>query len=133
MKIRSFYGWIAILSLAALAACSRTAGTSASIPHLEKQGTATRLVVDGKPFLMLAGELRNSSGSSLDFVKPLWPQPGRDASQHGPDPGLLGAARTQRGPVRFRPGGWRHPGGAQSSHLRLVFLWFGSWKNGVSS
>ena len=34
-------------------------------PHLEKRGVATQLIVDGKPFLMLSGELRNSSSSSL--------------------------------------------------------------------
>jgi len=27
---------------------------NSAIPHLEKHGTATQLVVDGKPFLMLA-------------------------------------------------------------------------------
>ena len=55
-KMRSFHGSIAILSLAALSACSRsTTGTSAAIHPLQQQGTATQLVVDGKPFLMLAG------------------------------------------------------------------------------
>jgi hypothetical protein len=68
--MRSLYGLIAILSLAALSACSR----NAVIPHLQKQGTATQLIVDGKPFLMLAGELRNSSGSILDYLKPIWPK-----------------------------------------------------------
>ena len=63
MKIRSLYGPIAILSLAALSACSRSIPAIPAIPHLQKQGTATQLIVDGKPFLMLAGELRNSSGS----------------------------------------------------------------------
>jgi len=28
---------------------------AADIPHLQKQGTATQLIVDGKPFLVLAG------------------------------------------------------------------------------
>jgi hypothetical protein len=27
--------------------------TASNIPHLEKQGTATQLIVDGKPFLAL--------------------------------------------------------------------------------
>jgi len=33
-------------------------------PRLEKRGAVTQLIVDGKPFLVLAGELRNSSSSS---------------------------------------------------------------------
>ena len=44
------------------------------IPHLQKQGTATQLIVDGKPFLVLAGELSNSSATSLEYMKPVWPR-----------------------------------------------------------
>src|ERR1035438_6592760 len=46
----------------------------ASLPHLEKRGAATQLIVDGKPFLMLSGELHNSSSSSLEYMKLLWPR-----------------------------------------------------------
>ncbi|HEY0868342.1 MAG TPA: beta-galactosidase, partial [Fimbriimonas sp.] len=44
------------------------------IPQLRKQGGATQLWVDGKPFLILGGELFNSSSSSLSFMEPLWPK-----------------------------------------------------------
>lgn len=43
-------------------------------PHLQKQGAATQLIVDGAPFLMIGGELGNSSASSLDYMKPFWPK-----------------------------------------------------------
>ena len=43
-------------------------------PHLEKRGQATQLIVDGKPFLVLGGELHNSSASSLLYMKPIWPR-----------------------------------------------------------
>ena len=43
-------------------------------PHLEQRGAATQLIVDGKPFLMLSGELHNSSSSSLEYMKPIWPK-----------------------------------------------------------
>ena len=39
-----------------------------SAPHLEKRGSATQLIVDGKPFLILGGELHNSSSSNLDYM-----------------------------------------------------------------
>jgi len=131
MKTRFFYGSIAILALAALSACSRNTA-SASIPHLRKQGTATQMIVDGKPFLMLAGELRNSSGSSLEYLKPVWP---RLAAAH------LNTVLTavywellepKEGQFDFTlvDGAIQ---GAQENHLKVVFLWFGSWKNGVSS
>ncbi len=42
------------LALMTTAACSQT---GPPIAHLEKRGAATQLIVDGKPFLALAGEL----------------------------------------------------------------------------
>src|SRR5438034_9725321 len=41
-------------------------------PYLRKQESATQLVVDGKPFLVLGGELHNSSSSSLEYMRPIW-------------------------------------------------------------
>jgi hypothetical protein len=64
----------------ALACCSSAivvqayAQTAAGVPHLEKQGTATQLIVDGKPFLVLGAELNNSSASSMEYLRPLWPK-----------------------------------------------------------
>jgi hypothetical protein len=103
-----------------------------SIPHLEKQGTATQLVVDGKPFLVLAAELNNSSASSLGYMKPLWPklvathlntvlatvsweliEPEEGRFDFGVVDGLLQEARA--------------------NDLHLVLLWFASWKNGKST
>ena len=133
IQMRPFLGWIAILSLAALSACSRsTTGTSTAIPHLRKQGTATQLMVDGKPFLMLAGELRNSSSSSSEFLKPIWP---RLVAMHLNT--VLSAVQwetlePQEGQFDFAFVD-RQIQDAQTYNLRLVFLWFGSWKNGVSS
>ena len=102
------------------------------LPHLRKHGDAKQLVVDGEPFLILGGELHNSSSSSLTYMDPIWdrmvalnfntvlagvsweliePQEGRfDFSLVD---GLIYSAR-------------RHG-------LHLVLLWFGSWKNGTSS
>jgi hypothetical protein len=102
------------------------------VPHLQKQGTSTQLIVDGKPFLMLAGELRNSSGSSLEYLKPIWPQL---AAMH------LNTALTaiywellepKEGQFDFTlvDGAIKAAG---DNNLRVIFLWFGSWKNGVSS
>src|SRR5215831_20022924 len=45
-----------------------------ALPHLSRQGTATQLVVDGKPFLILGGELGNSTSSSLEYMRPVWPK-----------------------------------------------------------
>ena len=54
-----------------IAVSTATAQTS-TIPHLQKQGTATQLIVQGKPFLMLGGELHNSSTSNAAYMQPIW-------------------------------------------------------------
>ncbi len=41
------------------------------IPHLRKKGNATQLIVDGEPFIMIGGELHNSSSSSLAYMEPI--------------------------------------------------------------
>ena len=43
-------------------------------PYLRQHGAATQLVVDDKPYLVLAGELGNSSSSSLEYMRPIWPK-----------------------------------------------------------
>ena len=46
--------------------------TPSTLPHLRRQGTATQLIVKGKPFLIRGGELGNSSSSSAEYMKPVW-------------------------------------------------------------
>src|SRR5271166_1034954 len=58
-----------LLTLAASATPSEL-----SRPHLETRHGARQLVVDGTPFLILGGELRNSSSSSRDYMRRVWPQ-----------------------------------------------------------
>ena len=53
------------LLLCSILFCGVAFAQPSGIPHLEKKGTATQLIVDGKPFLILGGELYNSSSSSL--------------------------------------------------------------------
>jgi hypothetical protein len=43
-----------------------------AIPHLEKSGKAIQLIVQGKPFLALAGELHNSSTSTATYMRDIW-------------------------------------------------------------
>jgi beta-galactosidase GanA len=101
-------------------------------PHLRHQGTATQLVVDGNPFLILGGELMNSSSSSLDYMRPIW---GRLAGQHL-NTVLAGVSWELIEPEEGRFDFHLVDGlvrGAREHHLKLVLLWFGSWKNGMSS
>ncbi len=103
-----------------------------SIPHLEKQGAATQLSVDGRPFLILGGELHNSSSSNIDYMRPIWK---RMLDLHF-NTVLAGVSweliEPREGHFDFRlVDGLIED--ARRNNLRLVFLWFGSWKNGMSS
>ena len=42
------------------------------MPHLIEHHGRKELIVNGKPFLMLAGELHNSSTGSTHYMKPIW-------------------------------------------------------------
>jgi hypothetical protein len=122
-------GAVALLGLSL--ADAQSVSTS-SIPHLEKRGQATQLVVDGRPFLILAGELTNSASSSMEYMEPYWPKLAA-ANMNTvlaavtwelvePQPGKFDFALVD-GAIRE----------ARRNNLRLIFLWFGSWKNGESS
>ena len=49
-----------------------TARSQQSPPFLAHKGTAKQLMVNGKPFLVLGGELGNSSASDLTYMQPEW-------------------------------------------------------------
>ena len=106
--------------------------SASDIPHLRKQGTATQLIVDGKPFLALAGELSNNSATSLEYMKPVWPK----LVEAKLNTVLAGVSWNQIEPQEGKFDFSVLDGviqGARSHNLRLVLLWFGSWKNGLSS
>jgi hypothetical protein len=102
------------------------------LPHLEKRGNATQLVVDGMPFLVLGGELHNSSSSSVEYMKSVWP---RLAAMHL-NTVLLPVAWETIEPEEGRFDFNCVDGlleGARQNQLRLVVLWFGAWKNTYST
>lgn len=102
------------------------------IPHLEKHGTATQLIVNGKPFVMFAGELHNSSASSLDYMRPIWPRLAAIPLNTVLAPVYWELIEPKEGKFNFTlvDGLIRQ---ARENHLHIVFLWFGAWKNGWSS
>lgn len=104
----------------------------ASAPYLRRQGTATQLVVDGAPFLVLGGELHNSSSSSLDYMQPIWERMVALNLNTLLAPVSWELIEPEEGRFDFTlvDGLLRD---ARSHGLRLILLWFGSWKNGMSS
>jgi len=128
MKMRDFCGAVALCSIAALAGCR----AATPIPYLQRQGSAAHMVVDGKPFLMLAGELHNSTTSSLEFVKTQWPQLAAMHLNTVLTPVYWELMEPKEGQFDFALVDGQIKA-AEANNLRLAFVWFGSWKNGMSS
>ena len=106
--------------------------TASGIPHLEKQGAATQLIVDGKPFLALTGELGNNTATSLENMKPIWPK----LVAGNLNCVLIAVSWAQMEPAEGKYEFALVDGliqEARNNNLKVVFLWFGSWKNGLSS
>lgn len=124
--------WILTASILAIAATAWAQTSASGIPHLEKHGTATQLIVDGKPFLMLAAEIHNSSSSSLDYMRPIWPRLAAIPLNTVLTPLSWELVEPSEGKFDFTlVDGLIQD--ARRNHLRLVFLWLASWKNGMSS
>lgn len=93
--------------------------------------TPVQMIVDGKPFLILGGELGNSSASSPKDIERIFPKLSRmglntvlvpvywelmEEKEGVYDFSLIDSAITQ----------------AEKNQLKVVFLWFGAWKNSMS-
>jgi beta-galactosidase GanA len=116
------------LGLQAAVLTAQASGT----PHLEKRGAATQLIVDGKPFLMLSGELHNSSSSNLDYMKPIWPRLKAMNLNSVVTPLTWELIEPKEGSYDFAlVDGLVDQ--ARHENEKIVFLWLASWKNGMSS
>jgi beta-galactosidase GanA len=102
-----------------------------TIPHLEKQGTASRVVVDGKPMLLLCGELHNSSTGGLDYMRPIWKRMAEKNLNS-----VIAAVSWEL--IEPTEGKFDFTlvdsiiAGARAANLKLILIWFASWKNGGS-
>ena len=118
-----------VLLLACGAAASQAAST---IPHLRKQGTATQLIVDDQPLLMLGGELHNSSASSLAYLDKLWPALKTAELNTVIAPVEWDQIEPVEGRFDFTvlDGMLKQ---ARAHQMHVVLLWFGAWKNSMST
>ncbi|AOW22044.1 mannonate dehydratase [Urechidicola croceus] len=102
------------------------------MPYLQKKGNATELIVEGNPYTILGGELSNSTFTSTESMTPVWSK--------------LKAlnVNTVLAPVYWEliePNEGEFDFNllddliieARNNDLKIVLLWFGSWKNSMSS
>ncbi|NLT52252.1 MAG: DUF5597 domain-containing protein [Ignavibacteria bacterium] len=103
-----------------------------NIPHLKKAGNKYQLMVNGKPFLLLAGELGNSTASTMESMEPVWQRMKELNVNSILTPVYWELLEPEEGKFDFKLIDDLILE-ARKHDLKLVFLWFGSWKNSMSS
>ena len=97
-----------------------------------KHGSTQQLIVDGKPFLILGGELGNSSATSADYMRPHWPR--LKAMNLNTVLAPVSWELIEPNEGKFD---WTSVDellrDARAQDLKLVILWFGAWKNSMST
>ena len=128
MKLRSLNSCTFVCCLVLASTQSAKPADSSEPPHLRKQGTATQLIVDGKPFLVLGSQLSVNSASNLEYWKKVvWPRIVAQAKLNTVLAAVSWAKiEPQEGKFDFSvlDGIVRD---ARSHNLHLVLLWFASW------
>ena len=124
MKSKLLAGLLVALPVATAAASD----TATPIPHFETRGGRHALIVDGAPFLMLGGQVNNSSNypapletawGVLDRIHANTVEVPIAWQQVEPEEGKFDLSFLQTLLDR-----------ARAHDKRVVLLWFGTWKNG---
>lgn len=106
--------------------------THAQLPYLKSLHNHTQLMVDGKPFLMVAGELHNSTSSTSEYFG----QAMQNAKAMHVNTVIASIAWEQFEP---KEGVFDYSfidyilSNANKLQLKVVLIWFATWKNGESS
>lgn len=123
---------VMIMMVVTLWSIFANAQDASPIPCLQNKGKAVQLMVDDKPFLMIAGELHNSSSSTTSYMQPIW-----EKLVAGNLNTVLAVVSWQQ--IEPQEGVFDFTlvdsllKEAGKNRLKLVLLWFGTWKNGESS
>ena len=124
-------GRLALTALLALPTVSVAQSAAKPIPAVEKTGSQYRFLVDGSPYLMLSGQVHNSdTANSDDLNRALDVLAGWHANT-AEVPIYWEAIEPQPEKFDFSSVDMAIQA-ARKRDLRLVFLWFGTWKNGES-
>jgi hypothetical protein len=103
-----------------------------ALPKIKETNGVKQLYVNNEPFLIIGAELLNSSSSSIEHMKDIWAHIKSlhvntvylpiSWQQFEPEEGTFDYSLIDS-----------HIKSAYDNNLKLVILWFGSWKNGESN
>ena len=98
------------------------------IPHIERKNGHPVLMVKDQPLILIAGEVHNSDSSSPAYMEHIWDIAGRFGMNALLLPVAWEAVEPEEGTFDFSlPQALITQ--ARERQMRIVFLWFGSWKN----
>lgn len=105
---------------------------NAPLPQIRQNGAVKQFFVEDKPFILLSGELHNSSASSSEYMRPIWD---KLAALHLNT--VIGTASWEL--IEPEEGKFDFSlvddqiSEARQRKMRLVLIWFATWKNAGSS
>lgn len=105
--------------------------SSPAMPQIKYWGNNAELLVNGKPLLMTAGELGNSSASSTAYMEPIWPKLKKMHLNTLIAPVYWELMEPREGTFNFVLVDYLIKS-AREHQIKLVLLWFGTWKNSMS-
>jgi len=119
------------LGLCGVLACAASLALAQSkpIPQLARRGNRFTLMVDGKPFIMLGGQVGNFTGYP-DRMESAWPAFKAMNLNTVEYPVYWNLIEPVEGKFDFN-GFDQILRGLRAQGLRAVILWFGTWKNGA--
>lgn len=101
------------------------------LPTVRIENGASQLVLHGRPYLVLGGELGNSSSGTVPQADEILPRLAHLHFNTVLMPVAWDEVEPHEGHYDFSvPDHWVDV--ARQQHMHLVFLWFGSWKNAFS-
>lgn len=120
---------VTIFLLACCLCVGEVIAQESKIPIIDK--SSKQLLVNNQPYLMLGGELANSSGASSAYLNQIWPKLTAMNLNTVLVPIYWELMEPKEGQFNFELLDTALKN-ARANHMKLVLLWFGSWKNSMS-
>ena len=120
-----------IISKIILSALLCAFSLNVSSQTLKRQGNATQLIINGKPMLILGGEVSNSAATSVKDIEEWMPRMKEMGLNTVLVPAYWEFIEPTEGHFDFTLTD-KVIAEAKKNDLKVVFLWFGAWKNSMS-
>jgi hypothetical protein len=120
-----------VLACVLVLASARAQSPVSNIPHLEKRDGMTKLIVDGRPFICVAGELTNTASSDREGTKAAIARLAAANLNTVLTVVSWDLVEPEEGKFDFSMIDYQIEA-ARAANVRLILLWMASWKNGLS-